>query len=455
MRLVSINPTTGEQLTSDPETTLEDSQSAAQKGHEAFKRWKHTSFQERATLIKKVGEKLLAEKYVFSRLMTQEMGKPILQSQAEIEKCALLCAYYAEHAEDFLKPELITTEAAKSYVAYTPLGVILAIMPWNFPFWQAFRAAIPALMAGNSMVLKHASNVPGCALAIESIFKESGAPEGLFQSLLATSTTALALIESPYIQGVSLTGSTAAGKNVGSKAGEFIKKCVLELGGSDPYVILEDADLQKAAVACATSRLINSGQSCIAAKRFIIVESQFERFTQLFLEEMKKSVLGDPLDEKTTVGPLARLDLRETLHQQVMKSIEQGATCLLGGHLPEGPGAFYPPTILTNVRKGMPAYDEELFGPVASLIVAKNEQEALQIANDTSYGLGAAVFTQNRERGEKIALDGLEAGSCFVNTFVRSDPRLPFGGIKESGFGRELSCHGIREFVNCKTIYIV
>jgi succinate-semialdehyde dehydrogenase/glutarate-semialdehyde dehydrogenase len=454
MTLISINPTTEETIASYPETTLKDALHAAQKGHEVFTHWKQTSFRERATLMRKAGETLLAEKDAFARLMTQEMGKPILQAKAEIEKCALLCAYYADHAEHFLAPELVKTEAHKSYVAYTPLGVILAIMPWNFPFWQAFRAAVPALMAGNAMVLKHASNVPGCALAIESVFKEAGAPVGLFQTLLATSTTALSLIESSHIQGVSLTGSTQAGKSVARKAGEFIKKCVLELGGSDPYVILEDANLEQAAITCATSRLINSGQSCIAAKRFIIVESQFERFTQLFLKEMEKAVSGNPLDEKTTVGPLARLDLREALHNQVRQSIEQGAECLLGGYLAEGPGAFYPPTVLTNVHKGMPAYDEELFGPVASLILAKDEQEALHIAKDTPYGLGAAVFTENREHGEHIALHGLDAGSCFVNAFVRSDPRLPFGGIKESGFGRELSCHGIREFVNCKTIYI-
>jgi succinate-semialdehyde dehydrogenase/glutarate-semialdehyde dehydrogenase len=310
-------------------------------------------------------------------------------------------------------------------------------------------------MAGNSMVLKHASNVSGCALAIEKIFKEAGFPEGVFQTLLITSTTALSLIESPHIQGVTLTGSLAAGKSVGAKAGEYIKKCVLELGGSDPSVILEDANIEEAAAICAKSRLLNSGQSCIAAKRFIIVKSQFEKFEKLFLKEMQKAVLGDPLDEKTTVGPLARIDLRDTLHKQVLQSIEGGAKCLLGADIPKGPGSFYPPTLLTNVQKGMPAYDEELFGPVAALIMAQNEQEALQIANDSVYGLGAAVFTQDKEKGERIALRELEAGNCFVNAFVRSDPRLPFGGIKESGFGRELSYKGIREFVNCKTIYIM
>jgi succinate-semialdehyde dehydrogenase/glutarate-semialdehyde dehydrogenase len=454
MNFVSLNPTTGKMLSTYPEMGLKDALEAVKKSHEAFRVWKHTPFHGRAAYMKKVAEKLTAEKKSLAQLMTQEMGKPLLQSYAEIEKCAWLCKYFEENSEIFLKSELIETDAHKSYIAYQPLGVVLAIMPWNFPFWQVFRAAIPALMAGNSMVLKHASNVSGCALAIEKIFKESGFPEGLFQTLLVTSRTALSLIESSYIQGVTLTGSLAAGRSVGAKAGECIKKCVLELGGSDPYVILEDADIEKAAVICAKSRLLNSGQSCIAAKRFVVVENQFEKFEELFLEEMKKAILGDPLDEKTTVGPLARIDLRDALHKQVLRSVDLGAKCILGGYIPKGHGSFYPPTVLTKIKKGMPAYEEELFGPVAALIMAKNEQEALQIANDSGYGLGAAVFTQDKRKGEEIALKELEAGSCFVNDFVKSDPRLPFGGIKESGFGRELSCYGIREFVNCKTIYI-
>ncbi len=397
---------------------------------------------------------LLLNKNSLTHLMTQEMGKPFAQAQAEIEKCAWLCDYFAENAENFLKSEIVKTDAEKSYIAYEPQGVILAIMPWNFPFWQAFRAAVPALMAGNAMVLKHASNVPGCALAIETIFKEAGFPDGLFRTLLITSTTALSLIESPHISGVTLTGSTTAGRSVGAKAGQFLKKCVLELGGSDPYVILDDANFEEAATICANSRLINSGQSCISAKRFIVLKGQQERFEKLFIERMKNAILGDPLEDTTTVGPLARLDLREILHRQVLKSIEKGATCLLGGKIPEGRGFYYPPTVLTNVTKGMPAYDEELFGPVAAIITAKDEEEALQIANDTIYGLGAAVFTQDLARGERIALKELYAGSCFVNAQVKSDPRLPFGGVKESGFGRELSFVGIKEFVNCKTVFM-
>lgn len=454
MNFVSINPATEQVISTYPEMSLKEACYHVEKGHDVFKMWRETPFPLRAACMKKAAELLLTKKKILATLMAQEMGKPLIQAQAEIEKCAWLCNYFADHSEIFLTPEPIETNAYKSYIAYEPLGVILAIMPWNFPFWQVFRAAVPALMAGNAMVLKHASNVPGCAQAIETIFKGSGFPNGLFQTFLITSPTALSLIESPHIQGVTLTGSLAAGKSVGAKAGEFIKKCVLELGGSDPYIILADADIENAAIICGKSRLMNSGQSCISAKRFIIVESVYEEFEKLFLEQMKKAIMGDPLDEKTTLGPLARIDLRNSLHKQVSQSIELGAICLLGGYIPEGPGAFYPPTVLTNVKEGMPAYNEELFGPVAALILAKNEEEALRIANDTSYGLGAAVFTQDKKKGEHIALKTLEAGNCFVNTLVQSDPRFPFGGIKESGFGRELSHVGIKEFVNCKTIYI-
>lgn len=454
MTFTSINPTTATLFATYPEIDLKQAFEQLTKSHEAFKSWKNTAFSERASCLKKAAENLKKDKKAFAKLITEEMGKPILQAEAEIEKCAWLCDYFAEHGETFLKPDLIKTDASKSYVAYEPLGVILAIMPWNFPFWQAFRAAVPALSAGNTMLLKHAPNVPGCALAIEKILQGTGCPKDVFKTLLISPSIAHSLMESPHIQGVTLTGSVRAGKSVAAKAGEFLKKCVLELGGSDPYVILEDADLKEAAKIGAYGRLLNSGQSCIAAKRFIVVESKFETFQDLFIEEMKKATMGDPLDEKNTMGPLARLDLRDALHNQVTKSLELGAQCLLGGTIPEGPGAFYPPTVLTNVRKGMPAYEEELFGPVATLIKAKNEEEALFIANDTSFGLGAAVFTQDIAKGERIALKGLDAGSCFVNAFVKSDPRLPFGGIKESGYGRELSSLGIKEFVNCKTVYV-
>jgi succinate-semialdehyde dehydrogenase/glutarate-semialdehyde dehydrogenase len=353
-----------------------------------------------------------------------------------------------------LQPEMIRTDASKSYVSFHPLGIVLAIMPWNYPFWQVFRFAAPALMAGNAAVLKHASNVPGCALAIDRIFKEAGLPENLFHSLLVSSGQIDSLIEHPLIRAVTLTGSTTAGMAVASKAGQMLKKTVLELGGSDPYIILEDADLDRTVETCVAGRLLNSGQSCIAAKRFIVVESISKRFESLFAEKMRAKKTGDPMNENVEVGPLARFDLRENLHRQVTQSVDKGARCLLGGGIPEGDGVFYPPTVLTDVQKGMPTFDEETFGPVAAIITVKDEQDAVRVANDSRFGLGAAVFTENIERGERIARDELQAGSCFVNAFVKSDPRLPFGGIKESGYGRELSPYGIKEFVNIKTVYI-
>jgi succinate-semialdehyde dehydrogenase/glutarate-semialdehyde dehydrogenase len=353
-----------------------------------------------------------------------------------------------------LAPEFVETDASKSFVAYQPLGVVLAVMPWNFPFWQVFRFAAPALMAGNAGVLKHASSVPGSALAIEEVFRNAGFPENLFRTLLIGSRQVAAVIEHPLVKAVTLTGSTPAGQAVASKAGEMLKKTVLELGGSDPYIILEDANLAEAVSTCVASRLINAGQSCIAAKRFVVVNSVKTGFEELFVQKMKTHRMGDPFDPETTVGPQARHDLRDELHAQVQKSIANGARLLLGGTIPDGSGAYYPPTVLTDVKKGMPAYDEELFGPVAAIIPVKDEFEAIQVANDTIFGLGAAIFTENAEEGERIATHELEAGSCFVNAYVRSDPRLPFGGINASGYGRELSYFGIREFVNIKTIFI-
>jgi succinate-semialdehyde dehydrogenase/glutarate-semialdehyde dehydrogenase len=382
------------------------------------------------------------------------MGKPLADARGEVEKCAWVCDYYAENAESFLAPELVETDASKSFVAYQPLGVVLAVMPWNFPFWQVFRFAAPALMAGNAGVLKHASNVPASALAIEEVFLKAGFPKNLFRTLLIGSKQVAAVIENPLVKAVTLTGSTPAGKAVASKAGEMLKKTVLELGGSDPYIILEDANLEEAVGTCVASRLINAGQSCIAAKRFIVVASLVTAFEELFVQKMNAQRIGDPLDPATTVGPQARHDLREELHGQVQKSIAHGARLLLGGSIPDDPGAYYPPTVLTDVKKGMPAYDEELFGPVAAIIPVKDEIEAIRVANDTIFGLGAAIFTEDIEKGEQIATLDLEAGSCFVNTNVRSDPRLPFGGINESGYGRELSYFGIREFVNIKTIFV-
>ena len=454
MALASINPTTGKVIRSYPEMEPREVEEILQQTHRAFTAWRRTSYADRATVMKTTGETLRAQTETLARLMAQEMGKPMAQGRSEVEKCAWVCDYYAEHAEQFLAPMSIPTDATNSFVACEPLGVVLAIMPWNFPFWQAFRALVPALMAGNAMVLKHASNVSGCALAIEETIRQAHAPEGLFRTLLIGSYAVGDVIEHPVVKAVTLTGSTSAGQAVAARAGAALKKTVLELGGSDPYLILEDADLVPSVETCVNSRLINSGQSCIAAKRFIVVDSILRRFEELLVERMRASRMGDPLDETTTVGPMARHDLRDALHQQVQASLKRGARLLLGGTVPNVPGAYYPPTVLTDVTKGMPAYDEEMFGPVAAIITVKDETEAIRTANDSVFGLGAAVFTKDRQRGERIAAEQLEAGCCFVNALVRSDPRLPFGGIKQSGYGRELSIFGIREFVNIKTVYV-
>lgn len=454
MAITSINPATNELIQEYHEMTPEEVQAIIASAHETFLSWRKTSFTERAALMHKAADILRARADEYGRLMTLEMGKPIKDGRAEAEKCAWVCDYYADTAETSLQPELVDTDASKSFVTFQPLGVVLAVMPWNFPFWQVFRFAAPALMAGNVGVLKHASNVMGCALAIEDVFHQAGFPTNAFRSLTIGSRQVESVIENPLVKAVTLTGSTPAGRAVARKAGEMLKKTVLELGGSDPYIVLEDADLESAVATCVASRLINSGQSCIAAKRFIVVESLREQFEQLYVEKMQAVKMGDPMSEDTTVGPQARTDLRGELHEQVKTSIAKGAKLLLGGEFPDGPGAFYPPTVLTNVTKGMPAYDEELFGPVAAIIAAEDEADAIRIANDSVFGLGAAVFTQDVARGERIAAEELEAGCCFVNTFVKSDPRLPFGGIKESGYGRELSHYGIKEFVNIKTVYI-
>jgi len=454
LALVSINPTTGEKIKEYEEMTPEEVSEILQKSNEEFKKWRKVAFNERKKLMLKAAKILRDNKDSYAKMLTLEMGKIFKDAIAEVEKCAWVCEYYAENAEVFLKPEVVKTEATKSFVVFQPLGVILAVMPWNFPYWQVFRFAAPALMAGNVGILKHASNVPGSALIIEEVFRKAGFPEYAFKTLLIGSKQVAAVIENDVVKAVTLTGSTPAGKAVASKAGEMLKKTVLELGGSDPYIILKDADNEEAVMTCVNSRLINAGQSCIAAKRFIVVEAKKEDFVKGFVEYMGSMKMGDPFDPSINVGPQARHDLRDELHKQVQKSIEMGAELLLGGFIPDGPGAFYPPTILTNLKKGMPAYDEELFGPVASIIIAKNEEEAISIANDSIFGLGSAVFTKDIVRGERIAVEEIEAGSCFINTFVRSDPRLPFGGTKQSGYGRELSNYGIKEFVNIKTIYI-
>ena len=453
MSITTVNPSTGKAMKTYEDMTSEHAAATIAKAHAAWRTWRDTSFGTRAALMKKAAGVLRQRNHDLARLMAEEMGKPLAQGNAEVEKCAWACDYYADHAESHLAPDVIATENTKSYAAFEALGVVLAIMPWNFPLWQVFRFAAPALMAGNVGVLKHASNVPGCALAIESIFQEAGFPPDVFRTLLIGSKQVQAVIEHPLVRAVTLTGSTPAGKAVASQAGAVLKKTVLELGGSDAYVVLDDADVEAAATTCVNSRLINAGQSCIAAKRFVVVKPILEAFTARFVALMKSRKVGDPLTEGTEVGPQARHDLRDALHKQVRASVERGATLLLGGEIPPGEGAFYPPTVLTQVRPGMPAYDEELFGPVAAIIEAKDEDDAVRIANDTVFGLGAAVFTKNAARGERVARR-LDAGATFVNALVASDPRLPFGGIKDSGYGRELGTYGIKEFVNIKTVVV-
>ena len=454
MPLLSVNPESGERLAAYEEHEPAEVGSILDESVAAFQAGRQTPFGERATWLARAAALLEERQHDLARLMALEMGKPLAQGRAEAVKCAAACRYYAAEAERGLAAETVATDASLSRVVYRPLGVVLAVMPWNFPFWQVFRFAAPALMAGNAGLLKHSSNVTGCALAIEELLHAAGVPRGLFRTLRLSSPRVAQLIASPQVAAVTLTGSTPAGRAAAAAAGQALKKTVLELGGSDPYVVLADADLPAAAEACAVARLVNSGQSCIAGKRFVVVAEVSERFERLFAERLAARRLGSALEEGVDVGPQARLDLRDELHGQVERSLARGARLVLGGRRPAGPGAFYPATLLAGVAPGMAAFDEETFGPVAALTVARDEAEALALANRSAFGLGAAVFTRDAARGERLAADALEAGSCFVNTFVRSDPRLPFGGIKESGYGRELGPWGLREFVNVKTVYV-
>lgn len=450
---VAVNP--ADDSTREVAAALTDTQLqyALERSAAAVHGWQATPVAERCARMRAAAAVLRTRSAELAVLMTQEMGKPIRESRAEIEKCALGCEYYASQGEAFLADEIIATDAGRSLVAYQPLGTVLAIMPWNFPFWQVFRFAAPALVAGNTGLLKHASNVPGCALAIDSIFRQAGFPEGVFQTLMIGSGSVAVVIEDARVHAVTLTGSEPAGRAVAAVAGKALKKCVLELGGSDPFVVLADADLALAVQNAVGSRFLNTGQSCIAAKRFIVVPEIAEAFVAAFRVGVEALTMGDPLDESNRVGPMARRDLRDELHQQVTESIAQGATALTGCAPVDGPGAYYQPSILDNVRPGIRAYKEELFGPVASVIRAADEEDAIRIANDTDYGLGGSVWTRDVVRGEAVARR-LQCGSAFVNGLVKSDPRLPFGGIRRSGFGRELSHHGMHEFVNAKTVWI-
>ncbi|MES2768641.1 MAG: NAD-dependent succinate-semialdehyde dehydrogenase [Bdellovibrionota bacterium] len=450
----SINPFNLEVLEEFKEITSTDLEKTLAHTDKAFQTWKRASYQDRGALFQKLSTVLKTKSDSLAKMMTKEMGKRFSDAKAEIMKCAEACDHYAKHTEEFLKDQPVSTDGSQSFITFQPLGTILAIMPWNFPFWQVFRFAVPTLMAGNVGILKHASNVSQCAVEIERLFIEAGFPNNILSTVLLGSDKVAKLIADPRIKAVTLTGSTPAGKSVAENAGKNLKKCVLELGGSDAYVVLDDADLKAAIEICAKSRLINSGQSCISAKRFVVTSKVYEQFKEGLIEKFKSLRMGDPLDDNTTLAPLARTDLRDDLHKQVRKALEHGARLVYGGEIPHQEGAFYSPTILENINSENPAYYEEFFGPVALLFKAKNEKEALAIANDSHFGLGAAVFTANTNHGVEIAKKELEAGSCFVNALVKSDSRLPFGGIKTSGFGRELSHFGIHEFVNIKTVYV-
>ena len=453
MAIDSVNPTTGEVIETFAETSPAALEASLAGAWDAFVEWRRVPFAGRAERLRAAARMLRVRKVDFARTMALEMGKPVVQGEEEVEKCAWGCEFYADHGAAFLAEQPTATEATRSYVRFDPLGPVLAVMPWNFPFWQVFRFAAPALMAGNAALLKHASNVPRCSLDIELVFEAAGLPAGLFRTLLLGAERVGDVIADPRVRAATLTGSERAGSRVAERAGREIKKTVLELGGSDPFIVLADADIEHAARTAAAARLVNSGQSCIAAKRFVVVDAVFDAFLAPFVAAMEARRMGDPLDRATEVGPQARHDLRDALHRQVEESVRRGAVLRLGGRMPPGPGAFYPPTVLTAVEPGMPAFDEETFGPVAAVVRARDEADAIALANRSTFGLGASLWTADRERGVRLAAE-IEAGVVFVNGQVRSDPRLPFGGVKRSGYGRELSEHGIREFVNVKTVWI-
>lgn len=449
----TINPSSELLLKEFEEDSLQTVDNKIKLANDIFRYSKYNDLDKRCKSLRKVANILEQNKQSYAELITEEMGKPILQSVAEIEKCAWVCSYYSENGASHLRDEFIETEYQRSYIAYRPLGVILAIMPWNFPFWQVFRFAAPALIAGNTCLLKHASNTTGCGIAIEEIFSEAFG-EGYFSTLLLSSKNMERVLNDKRIRGISLTGSTPAGKKVASVAANNLMKTVLELGGSDPYIILEDADIELAAKSCVTTRMINNGQSCIAGKRFIVQSSIYDEFIEKMKEELSNYEFGNPLKRGTNLGPIARKDIRDELHLIVQDTVKKGADKLLGGEMPNIKGYYYPATLLGNVLPGMPAFDEETFGPIAAVIKAKDENQAIHYANMTEFGLGAAIFTSDIEKGEFIAKEQLNAGTCAVNDYVKSDPRLPFGGINQSGYGRELSHLGIREFTNIKTIVV-
>ncbi|MDP4172406.1 MAG: NAD-dependent succinate-semialdehyde dehydrogenase [Bacteroidota bacterium] len=453
MPIKSINPATGEVIKVLDELTEDQVYQEIDKAYSTFQSWKKTSYKERRAHLKKASTILKDEKYNYAKILTLEMGKPIRQAVSEVEKCAWVCEYYADNIEKILKKEVIQTDASESYVEFDPLGVVLAIMPWNFPYWQVFRFAAPALVAGNVGLLKHSSNVPMSALAIEEIFMKAGFPSGTFKTLLVGSSRMEDIINHPKVSAVTLTGSEGAGKKVASAAGKNLKKTVLELGGSDPFIVLADADIEAASNMAVKSRIINNGQSCIAAKRFIVVKEIAKQFEERFVEIVNDLKIGDPMDERNDLGPIAREDLLLTIDEQVKQSVKMGAKLLSGGKRLEVHGYYYPATVLSDVKKGMPVYEQETFGPIAAIIVAEDQDDAIRIANDSPYGLGASLWTRNLSNAKELA-SRIESGSVFINGMVKSDPRLPFGGIKISGYGRELSHYGIKEFINIKTVWI-
>jgi succinate-semialdehyde dehydrogenase / glutarate-semialdehyde dehydrogenase len=450
----SINPFSGQVIASYPVFDDQQVATAFSCVSETYATWKFASFETRAVALRQIAAALRTEKEHLAHLATSEMGKPIAQSRDEVEKCARTLDFYADRGAEYLAIRPAATEATKSYVSFRPLGTVLAVMPWNFPYWQVFRAFAPIVMAGNVMVLKHASNVTGCALAIEKVICDAVAPLHLLKTVIVPGEGAEKLIAHPSVAAVTFTGSTDAGKKVAAMAGSHIKKCVLELGGSDAYIILEDADLDLATDLCVKGRLVNSGQSCVAAKRFVVMNAVLQEFENLLTKKMQQATMGDPTNTANRIGPMARHNLRDELHRQVSESVRAGAKLLCGGYIPDGDGALYPPTVLTNVSEGMPAYSEELFGPVASVIAAGTEEAAISIANDTRFGLGGGIFSRDTAKAQAIAEHLLDAGNCFVNDTVHSNPELPFGGIKESGYGRELGVYGITEFVNIKTVFV-
>ena len=453
MLIQTINPANGKIVQTFEQHSSKQVNEIIGLTHEAFLNWRNAGFSYKKVFMKKAAAILRERKSEFGKTLTLEMGKPISQAIAEVEKCALVCDYYAENAENILSEEIIATDASESFVCFDPLGIVLAVMPWNFPFWQVFRFAAPALMAGNACLLKHASNVPMSALAIEELFSQAGFPQNVFRTLLIGSSAVEKVINHPKIKAVTLTGSEPAGKKVAESCGKVLKKTVLELGGSDPFIVLEDAAIDAAVKTAITARLINNGQSCIAAKRFIVVEKVYDEFEKKFVELMNKVKIGDPMNPETELGPIAREDLLFELEDQVQRSVQSGAKILCGGKRIAREGFYFEATILANVLPGTPAYEEEIFGPVATLIKAVDEEDAIRIANDSQFGLGASLWTSNIEKAKRLAAR-IESGSVFINGMVKSDPRLPFGGIKNSGYGREISHYGIKEFVNIKTVWI-